>query len=91
MSAGSVFLAKKWPFPDQFFSSKIFSVDTSSTGNKKRTFPVVPRASSQKRSIRYRLHHFGHMRAIYKNFHHGNGEAAAPARPRYLKSKFLGA
>ena len=85
MRTSSVFLAKKGLFPDLFNSFEGSSVGINATRNKHRTLSIVFRASKPKEVRFYRLHHFWTFLDIWAPFyHHGNGDAAAPAHPRYL-------
>ena len=83
MSIGSVFLPKKGLFPDLFNSSEGSSVGINATKNEKRTLSIVFRASKPKEVNHLRTAPFLDIWAPF--YHHGNGDAAAPARPRYLK------
>ena len=85
MSTSSVFLAKRelHSIPDLFVGSEGSSVGITATGNQKRTLSIVSRASRPKKLILLRTPPFWGIWAPF--YHHGNGDAAAPARPRYLK------
>ena len=85
MSTSSVFLAKKGLFPDLLVSSEGSSVGISSTGNKKGQLPIASRVFKPKEVSHFRTAPFLDIWAPF--YHHGNGGAAAPAGPRYLKGK----
>ena len=88
MSTSSVFLAKKGLFPDLFVSSEGSSVGINATGNKQRTLFIVSRALNFKPIEVNRTVPFLDIWAPF--YHHGNGDAAAPDRPRYLMFKARG-
>ena len=81
MSTSSIFLAKRELFPDLFISSEGSSVSITATGNQKEHFPSFQERQSQNRFL-LRTPPFLGKRAPF--YHHGNGDAAAPARTRYL-------
>ena len=78
------FPAKKGLFPDLFVMiiSEGSSVGTNATKNKKEHFPSFPERQSQKKSNHLRTAPFLDISPPF--YHHGNGDAVAPARPRYL-------
>ena len=83
MSTSSVFLAKKGLFPDLFNSSEGSSVGINAIRNKHRTPSIVFRALKPKEVNHLRAAPFLDIWAPF--YHHSNGDAAAPAHPRYLK------
>ena len=92
MSTSCVFLAKKGLFPELFNSSEGSSVGINATRNiniiiiiKHRTLSIVTvfRASKPKEVNHLRTAPFLDIWAPF--YHHGNGDAAVPAHPRYLK------
>ena len=87
MSASSVFLAKRGLFPEIFVSSEGSSVGINATGTKYRTLSIVSRALKSIVVNHLRTAPFLDIWAPF--YHHGNGDAAAPARPRYLNAFFL--
>ena len=86
-STSSVFLAKRGLFPDLFNSFEGSSVDINATWSKHRTLFIVFRASKQKEVNHLRTAPFLDIWAPF--YHHGKGDAAAPAHPRYFKYSSL--